>query len=310
MDIFSGVLTKPDTLQEGEEKGWLDVVEGRKHPLALRYFITKQPAPKDIEDKISHRDARQAERDFFDNHPIWSKCAAEIRTRMGTAHLGLTLSRLLSQLIDRTYAVMICQPLQHIQLVIHSLPKLREEVRTYKATTDSQLHALPPRLAQAPSLELLKLIASYTDKLSSIAQGDKGDGGLLRQCKPAFSNFRAAIRRTAPHFIPTSHAMGIVSDEEPLESNLGLPPASIPAEFVPLPESYSDRYSTTDGAGHPASDVTSEDSEDSDDGGVREPRSRYDTLYHLYIACKIIRLLHWSPDREADTSYIWMTSES
>jgi hypothetical protein len=96
------VLTKPDTLQEGEEKSWLDIVEGRKHPLALGYFITKQPAPKDVEDKISHQNARKAERDFFNDHPVWSNCAVGMRARMGTACLGLRLSKLLSQLIDRT----------------------------------------------------------------------------------------------------------------------------------------------------------------------------------------------------------------
>ena len=96
------MLTKPDTLQEGEEKGWLDIIEGRKHPLTLGYFVTKQPAPKDVEDKISHRDARKAEHDFFDNHPVWSKCTDRIRSRMGTTCLGTTLSKLLSQLIDRT----------------------------------------------------------------------------------------------------------------------------------------------------------------------------------------------------------------
>ena len=97
----SGVLTKPDALQEGEEKGWLDIIEGRRHPLTLGYFVTKQPAPKDVEDKISHQDARKAERDFFDNHSVWSKCTDEIRSRMGTACLGMTLSRLLSVLIGR-----------------------------------------------------------------------------------------------------------------------------------------------------------------------------------------------------------------
>ena len=94
----SGVLTKPDTLQEGEEKGWLDIIEGRKHPLTLGYFVTKQPAPME---KISHQDARKVERDFFDNHSVWSKCTDEIRSRMGTACLGMTLSKLLSLLIGR-----------------------------------------------------------------------------------------------------------------------------------------------------------------------------------------------------------------
>lgn len=96
------MLTKPDTLQEGEERGWLDIVEGRKHPLALGYFVTKQPAPKDVHDKISHQDARKSERDFFYNHPMWSTCSGAIRARMGTARLGMTLSKLLSHLIDRT----------------------------------------------------------------------------------------------------------------------------------------------------------------------------------------------------------------
>lgn len=99
---ISGVLTKPDTLQEGEERGWLDIIEGRKHKLALGYFVTKQPAPKDVENNITHHEARQAERNFFDAHPLWSQCSPTLRARMGTVQLGTNLSKLLSQLIDRT----------------------------------------------------------------------------------------------------------------------------------------------------------------------------------------------------------------
>lgn len=96
------MLTKPDTLQEGEEKGWLDIIEGRKHFLKLGYFLTKQPAPKDVEDKISHQAARNAELRFFNDHSLWSTCSVDVRNRMGTSRLGKTLSKLLSQLIDQT----------------------------------------------------------------------------------------------------------------------------------------------------------------------------------------------------------------
>lgn len=96
------MLTKPDTLQEGEEKGWLDIIEGRKHQLSLGYFITKQPAPKDVEEKITHQAAREAELRFFNSHVLWATCSSNVRSRMGTVQLGRTLSKLLSRLIDQT----------------------------------------------------------------------------------------------------------------------------------------------------------------------------------------------------------------
>lgn len=102
IDSYTGVLTKPDTLQEGEERGWLDILEGRKHRLALGYFITKQPSPLDVENGILHSDARLKEREFFDESPVWSACPSTIRDRMGTKQLGANLSKLLSELIDQT----------------------------------------------------------------------------------------------------------------------------------------------------------------------------------------------------------------
>ena len=96
-----GVLTKPDTLQEGEEKNWIEVLEGRKHPLKLGYYVTKQPAPKDLLEGITHAEARAKERDFFRDHPTWSTVESS-KSRMGTEKLGASLSKLLSQLINQT----------------------------------------------------------------------------------------------------------------------------------------------------------------------------------------------------------------
>jgi hypothetical protein len=195
-----------------------------------------------------------------------------------------------------------------------SLPKLRDEVRKDKATTESQLSALPPRLAQTPSLELLKLITAYTDKLGSIAQGDKGDGELLRLCKPAFTNFRAAIRHTAPYFVPRLAQQSRISKPHAADTNSAenspklhkslanlrpkenphltlakqYPPTlhALEAKSVSPPESYAiqphhpGRNGDVYAEGHPARDpdnvrdVSCEYSEDSDDGGDHEPRSK------------------------------------
>lgn len=97
-----GVLTKPDTIQEREERRWLDIIEGRLHQLALGYYMTKQPAPADLERNIDHSEAREAEKAFFQTSPIWSKCTERSRSKMGTPSLSVALSKLLSHLIDQT----------------------------------------------------------------------------------------------------------------------------------------------------------------------------------------------------------------
>ncbi|KAF8311941.1 hypothetical protein DL93DRAFT_2060395, partial [Clavulina sp. PMI_390] len=183
-----GVLTKPDTLQEGEERSWLEVIEGHKHKLALGYYITKQPAQKEVDAKITHQAARAAERFFFENHAPWSTCSANIRSRMGTLQLGRTLSRLLSRLIDET------------------LPNLRREVDEQRARTGQALSRLPERLSQPPAVELLKLITSFTKELDLLAQGDQDHRELHQKCNPAFSRFRCDVRSTAPLLIAKTRA--------------------------------------------------------------------------------------------------------
>ena len=160
---------------------------------------------------------------------------------------------------------------------------------------------LPPRLAQPPSLELLKLVAAYTDKLNSLVQGEKGYRELLRLCKPAFSNFRAAIRHTAPRFIPRlaeqshadtpSHALdsppsgvfvfGAPRPKTNLPRGLAVSPsltASNETKAEP-PFQLSFRAMSVEPAiQHSATgpgDNVSEYSEDSDDDGDPELRAKY-----------------------------------
>ena len=65
------------------------------------YFITKHPSPKELEEQVTHTEAREREAQFFDTTSPWS-CKAELRPRMGTPNLTKELSNLLGALIKES----------------------------------------------------------------------------------------------------------------------------------------------------------------------------------------------------------------
>lgn len=103
LKIIIGVLTKPDMLSAGSTKAldlWLNVIEGRRHPLTHGYYCTRQPDDQDRSEKISATAAREAEKRFFSNTTPWSKSSR--KERFGTENLISSLSHLLVSIIDAT----------------------------------------------------------------------------------------------------------------------------------------------------------------------------------------------------------------
>ncbi|KAG8885743.1 hypothetical protein FRB98_001655 [Tulasnella sp. 332] len=177
-----GVLTKPDTLQHGEEGAWLAILEGQRHPLFHGYYMTKQPATRELLEKLSWEAAREREKEYFDSTPIWAKSSAT--NRLGTANLTKNLSRLLSGLIDQT------------------LPKLRLDASRSRENTRQLLTKLPPAISENPSAELLRMISTFSSEFRNYTTGLSEYASLIQQCKPAYEGFRDAIRATAPDFRP------------------------------------------------------------------------------------------------------------
>ena len=70
--------------------------------LAVGYFVTKQPSPKELEEKISFDEARQREREFFDSENPW-KDKDHLKSQMGTSNLTNALSNLLGKVINDAY---------------------------------------------------------------------------------------------------------------------------------------------------------------------------------------------------------------
>ncbi|KAG9045356.1 hypothetical protein FS837_006454 [Tulasnella sp. UAMH 9824] len=177
-----GVLTKPDTLQPGEEQMWLNVLEGRRHPLFHGYYMTKQPGTKELQEKLSWEEARAREKEYFETTTIWANSSAT--NRLGTPNLTRNLSRLLSGLIDQT------------------LPKLRLDATRSREAARAQLSKLPPPLGDNPSAELLRMVTNFSIEFRNFTNGLSEFASLIQKCKPAYEEFHERIKDTAPDFRP------------------------------------------------------------------------------------------------------------
>jgi hypothetical protein len=56
-----GVLTKPDTIEDGTHGTWMKIMRGDAHKLALGYYVVRNPQPKELKEKITFEQARQNE---------------------------------------------------------------------------------------------------------------------------------------------------------------------------------------------------------------------------------------------------------
>lgn len=108
-----GVLTKPDTIQPGEEATWLEILNNRKYHLSHGYFMTKNAAAHDLQAQRSKAISTTAfghradEDQFFKDTSPWKTCTVDIKERFGSKHLTDALSRLLSELINVTYVLFL-----------------------------------------------------------------------------------------------------------------------------------------------------------------------------------------------------------
>jgi N-acetylmuramoyl-L-alanine amidase CwlA len=79
---------------------WLDVIEGRRHPLSHGYYCTRQANDDERSTRITNAKTRELEAKFFRDTPPWSKSSHS--DRFGTPNLIATLSRLLVSIINET----------------------------------------------------------------------------------------------------------------------------------------------------------------------------------------------------------------
>lgn len=178
-----GVLTKPDTIQPGEEDAWLRVLEGSSHPLKHGYFVTKQPSPQELREKVSSAEARLREKIFFEETAPWCHKSG-LKDRMGTPHLTRALSKLLGGVINS------------------ALPVLRTELKDSLHDVRRQIDALPPPPPENPAAELLKLVTAFCSDVGALIQGAEPFERLIQRCRPAYKQLKRDIHSTKPEYVP------------------------------------------------------------------------------------------------------------
>ncbi|KAJ7060975.1 P-loop containing nucleoside triphosphate hydrolase protein [Mycena amicta] len=180
-----GVLTKPDMLKEGSKATalWLDVIEGRKHPLQHGYYCTRQPDDEERSKNVTTADLRNAEAQFFKTGAPWSSSTHQ--NRFGMDNLIQTLSTLL------------------VQIISDKLPYIRQMATERMEACRGELATLGEKAVGEPATHMLNLVTEFAAQVRQYVDGDgQGDTtGLIHERNAAFRQFRAAIRDTQPRFI-------------------------------------------------------------------------------------------------------------
>ncbi|GAA5887898.1 hypothetical protein JCM6882_000791 [Rhodosporidiobolus microsporus] len=177
-----GVLTKADLVQEGEFSGWLDMLEGRKNQLANGFFVTKQPAPADLQKNLTFLDARAAEVEFFKSTAPWNNLKLASKERLGIANLTKFLSERLAEYIAE------------------KLPSIHAQVADSLVFLNTSIQNLPPPPAVDLVAELHIHLADLRSNLQSLVNGSSGD--LVREKNRSDKQYKQVIRATRPAFVP------------------------------------------------------------------------------------------------------------
>ncbi|KAF8519778.1 P-loop containing nucleoside triphosphate hydrolase protein [Hysterangium stoloniferum] len=182
-----GVLTKPDAISALETQDWLEIIEGKKHPLKNGYYVTKQPSPEQLALNPSFKEARTQEEVYFATEEPWVSSSSHIKERIGIRKLTNALSLLLSKLIYR------------------KLPKLREDAQAVREAALKELSALPTPLEKNPVLELMNILSSFSEKIRKYIEAADDDiefKELIGYFRDASWAFKKDLYKTAPDFRP------------------------------------------------------------------------------------------------------------
>ncbi|KIY65284.1 hypothetical protein CYLTODRAFT_357063 [Cylindrobasidium torrendii FP15055 ss-10] len=180
-----GVLTKPDLLSAGSIKTlslWAEVIEGRRYPLSLGYYCTKQPDDLDRSEHKTASEILQAEERFFQSTAPWRHSARP--ERFGTGNLIAALSKLLVRIIDET------------------LPSIRKDAADALSTCRKALSTIPPKSSEEPTMLMLRLVTEFGSDITSIVKGRSDASALIQGNLETFKEYKIAVRSTAPAFVP------------------------------------------------------------------------------------------------------------
>lgn len=201
-DRVLGILTKPDLVDVNPEKiaEFDRVLSGRKYPMGYGWFVTKQPSQKELQQGITHQQARQREADFFAAGP-WIEELASHRDRLGTVALQDALSRLLTGHIRR------------------ELPGIEARVRQRLDEIDRKLATFPVQDA-APTIAIIQEIEKLKTSIMSQLNADQSSAfrtnmrQICRELKQKLKDCKPQAVFKTPGYVSKSISLLDTSEED------------------------------------------------------------------------------------------------
>ncbi|EEB07297.2 dynamin family protein Vps1 [Schizosaccharomyces japonicus yFS275] len=142
-----GVLTKVDLMDQGTDV--VDILAGRVIPLRLGYVPVINRGQKDIDAKKSIRNALEAEKEFFEQHPSYSSKAQYC----GTPYLARKLNMIL---------------MHHIR---NTLPEIKVRINAALAKYQAELHSLGDTVVGDNANIVLNIITDFCQDFRTILDG-------------------------------------------------------------------------------------------------------------------------------------------
>ncbi|KAF8270214.1 P-loop containing nucleoside triphosphate hydrolase protein [Lactarius quietus] len=179
-----GVLTKPDRIPAGDEASWVNRIQSGGKDGGIEYFSVKNPDSQDIRNGITYEQAREKETEFFETKAPWSTLEWLYKSRLGTDKLTMRLGKVLSSLIAKR------------------LPELQDELDRLLEQTQQDISRLPSPPSSEPVAEILRLIGTFVRSIEQLVRGAPDENGLMQKLRGPQTEFKKAIRQTAPDFRP------------------------------------------------------------------------------------------------------------
>lgn len=146
-----GVLTKVDLMDQGTDV--IDILAGRVIPLRYGYVPVINRGQRDIENRLTIKEALSNEKRFFENHPSYSSKAHYC----GTPYLAKKLNSIL---------------LHHIKA---TLPEIKMRIENALKKYQNELGSLGPEIADSPNSIVLSVITDFCKDYNSMLNGQSSD---------------------------------------------------------------------------------------------------------------------------------------
>jgi hypothetical protein len=186
LTICTGVLTKPDRLPQGSSAQDLAyILDGRRFTMGHGYFVVKNLNSNEIQQGLTHTDARRLEQHFFATASPW---AAELRSyqpRFGTVNMQHYLS---TQLGNR---------------VMQKLPVIRQQIETRLEAVEAELSRIPDTPLHTAVRTVADVIQDFCVEVRSEMAGEYGHVVWNNDWKDCQKALWAQLQKLKPTMITT-----------------------------------------------------------------------------------------------------------